>query len=507
MNPTILTPELHSPQFLAWCRDALQALVVAGYACCQLGLAMYSSHRYVILQRKRRARPAALPPRLAEADLPVVTVQLPVYNESAVVERLIDAAAALDYPADRLEIQLLDDSTDETTARAAAAITRHRARGIDLVLVRRDSRVGYKAGALANGLKSARGEFVAVFDADFVPSPDFLQRMLPHFVDPAVGLVQARWGHLNREQSMLTAAQAVMLDAHFLLEHAVRMSRGLFFNFNGTAGVWRRECIEDAGGWSYDTLTEDMDLSYRAQLRGWRFVFDAGVVVPAELPSSMRAFQSQQHRWAKGSIQTARKLLPAVFASKLPLAVKIEAFFHLTSNAAYPMLLTLGLLLLPVMLGQSVLPPAAVWALQGLVLVTGVLPVTLFLAGGQRETGARGWPLVRDTVAALVLGVGLSLNNSRAVLQGFGSEVGEFERTPKTGERCGRGVPPARLGLDVIRSGGRVELALACYFAALLLWAGVRSQWRALPFLCLLALGYLWVGWGARRKAVGPSSG
>ncbi|MEO5989131.1 MAG: cellulose synthase family protein [Candidatus Eisenbacteria bacterium] len=498
----IPAPEITLPLLAAWCRDALQALAMVLYACCQLGLAMYSSHRFVVLQRKRTARPVPLPPECIEARLPVVTVQLPIYNELAVVERLIDAAAELQYPADRFEIQVLDDSTDGTTACAAAAIARHRARGVDIVLVRRGSRVGYKAGALANGLKLARGEYLAVFDADFVPTPDFLRRLLPYFADPRVGCVQARWGHLNRGQSLLTAAQAVMLDAHFLLEHAVRMSRGLFFNFNGTAGVWRSACIRDAGGWSHDTLTEDMDLSYRAQLRGWRFVFDADVVVPAELPSDMQAFKSQQHRWAKGSIQTARKLLPAVFASDLPLAVKVEAFFHLTSNAAYPMLLLLSLLLLPVMLGRSFLSPVAVWALQGLVILTGVLPVTLFLAGGQREAGSRGWALVRDTLAALSLGVGLSLNNARAVLEGLGSQVGVFERTPKTGEKCGAGEPAARSASATIRAAGRSELALACYFGALLLWAGLSSQWRALPFLGLLALAYTWVGWGSRLRPV-----
>lgn len=499
----IPVPEITSHQLVAWCRDAVQALAVAAYACCQLGLAVYSSHRYVVLQRKRSARPAVVPPACPDANLPVVTVQLPIYNEPTVVERLIDAAAALDYPADRLEIQVLDDSTDATTSRAAAAIARHRLLGLDITHVRRDSRLGYKAGALAHGLALARGEFVAVFDADFVPGPDFLRRMMVHFADSRVGLVQARWGHLNRGRSMLTAAQAVMLDAHFLLEHVVRMSRGLFFNFNGTAGVWRRTCIEHAGGWSHATLTEDMDLSYRAQLRGWRFIFDATVVVPAELPSDMRAFKSQQHRWAKGSIQTARKLLPAVFASDLPWAVKLEAFFHLTSNAAYPLLVALSLLLLPVMLGRGMLPSAAVWALQGLVLVCGVLPVILFLAGGQREAGTRGWALVRDTLAALVLGVGLSLNNARAVLEGLGPEVGAFERTPKTGESSGHTPSNSRSAIS-LRPAGRAEQLLACYFVALLVWASVSEQWRAVPFLALLIAGYGWVGQGS--LGIGPTA-
>ncbi len=481
--------------------------MVVGYAGCQLGLAVYSSHRFLMLQRKRHVRPLALPPALAPEALPRVTVQLPVYNEPRVIERLIDATAALDYPAELLEIQVLDDSTDATSELAVKVIARHRARGIDIVHLRRDSRVGYKAGALAHGLTLATGEFVAVLDADFVPRPDFLERILPHFADPKVGMVQGRWGHLNRSESLLTAAQAVMLDAHFLLEHVVRMSRGLFFNFNGTAGVWRRSCIDDAGGWSHDTLTEDMDLSYRAQLRGWRFVFDASVVVPAELPADMQAFKAQQHRWAKGAIQTARKLLPAVFASPLPIAVKLEALFHLTSNAAYPMLLTLSLLLLPVMLGHSVLPAVAVWILQILVLVTGVLPVTLFLVGGQREAGRSGLSVMRDTLAALVLGVGLSVSNTRAVLEALGSEVGEFERTPKAGEAPAAVSPPRGAKPVTARPAGSAEIALALYFAGLVLWAGGSGQWRVVPFVLVLAMGYAWVGRGGIRSRAYPGGG
>jgi hypothetical protein len=477
-------------QLATWLGDALQALAVGLYAACQLGLTVYSSHRFGVMLRCRRARPLARAAAWDEAVLPRVTVQLPVYNEPQVIERLIDAAAALDYPADRLEIQVLDDSSDETRGLAERRVARLRAAGLDVKIVRRASREGFKAGALANGLALASGEFVAVFDADFVPAPDFLRRVLPHFRDAGVGMVQARWSHLNRGASLLTAAQAVMLDAHFLLEHAARMSRGLFFNFNGTAGLWRRACIESAGGWSSDTLTEDMDLSYRAQLAGWRFVFDADVLVPAELPGDMAAFKSQQRRWAKGSIQTARKLLPRLLSSDLPFAVKLEAFFHLTSNLAYPMLLALGLLLLPVMLGASLLPAWGVWLLQALVLLTGVLPVTLFLAEGQRQAGTRWRPLLRDTAAALVLGVGLSTNNALAVLEGMGPQVGDFERTPKTGETHAAGAPRrhARHGRMT------AELALACYFAGLLAWAGATGQWRALPFLALLITGYAWVG-------------
>ena len=476
-------------------RDWTQALAVVTYAACQLGLTVFSAHRWSLLLR-RPGRPGPSPPWLEPTSWPRVTVQLPVYNERCIVERLIDAAAALDYPADRLEIQVLDDSDDETVGHAARAVVRHRLRGVDIQHVRRSTRDGFKAGALAAGLARAKGEWIAVFDADFAPPPDFLRRMARHFSDPGVGMVQACWGHLNRDQSLLTAAQAVMLDAHFLLEHAVRMRRGLFFNFNGTAGVWRRACIEDAGGWSRDTLTEDLDLSYRAQLSGWRFVFDPSIVVPAELPADMQAFKTQQRRWTRGSIQTARKILPAVFASRLPWPVKVEAALHLTSNAAYPMLLVLGLMLLPVLLGRSLLAVPAVWALQCAVLLLGIVPVTLFLARGQSAAGRRGAVVVRDVLAALVLGVGLSVNNARAVFEGLGSQVGTFERTPKTGEvharaRARRAYPTA-YGLA-----GRGELALALYFVAVLPWLCGAHQWCALPFVVLLATGYAWVARGS----------
>ena len=481
--------------------DGLQAALVAGYAGCQAALAVYSSHRWSILLRPR-VRRSACPPAPVAGAWPRVTVQLPVYNERRVVERLIAAAARLDYPADRLELQVLDDSTDETAALAAAAVARWRAAGVDVRHLRRGRRTGFKAGALAAGLAVARGELVAVFDADFLPPPDFLRRMVPHFADPRVGMAQARWGHLNRRRSALTSAQAVMLDAHFLLEHAARMARGLFFNFNGTAGVWRRACIEDAGGWSHDTLTEDLDLSYRAQLRGWRFVFDPDVVVPAELPCDMQALMSQQRRWAKGSIQTARKLLPAVFASRLPAAVKAEAFFHLTSNVAYPLLLLVGVLLLPVMLGRSSLPPALVWALQAGIVVLGVVPVAVFLARGQREAGRPWREALAGGVAALVLGVGLSVNNARAVCEGLGRRRGDWERTPKTGD----GAPSARAPRPYAAAhgagAGRAELLLAAYFLALLAWAAAAGQYRALPFLALLAAGFAWVGGDSRAAGV-----
>ncbi len=467
------------------------------YGAVQLAMLFYAVHRAVVLVRwwRGRRRPLAAP--APPAEWPVVTVQLPVYDERRVVERLIDAVAALDYPRERLEIQVLDDSTDDTWTRAAVAVARHRARGIDVVHLRRFGRDGFKAGALAAGLTRARGSLLAVFDADFVPPADFLRRTVPHFSDPRVGMVQARWAHLNRRRSLLTAAQAALLDSHFLLEHRARMASGLFFNFNGTAGLWRRACIEDAGGWSHDTLTEDLDLSYRAQLRGWRFVFDPSVEAPAELPADMEAFKSQQRRWAKGSIQTARKVLPGLLAGPLPARVKLEAFVHLTSNLAYPLLLVLGALLLPVMLDRRMLAPPLAWFVQAGVLAFGVLPVVLFLIAGQRASGA-GWArALRDSLAALVLGMGMSVNNARAVCEALGPRLGDWERTPKSGEGGARAVAP---GYRAARSAtGRAELALALYAAGLCGLALAIRQWRTLPFVLLLLAGFLSVGWASLR--------
>jgi len=470
------------------------------YLLTQLLIIVYSSHRYLVLWRWWRLRdvPRALRPA-APGLWPHVTVQLPVFNEPEVVQRLIDAVARFEYPPDRLEIQVLDDSTDATTVIARAAAAGHRARGIDIAVHHRGTRRGFKAGALAEGLRHARGEFIAVFDADFVPPPDFLERMLPHFTHSDVGMVQARWGHLNRDRSLFTEAQAVMLDAHFVLEHEVRMRYGLFFNFNGTAGIWRRECIEDAGGWSADTLTEDLDLSYRAQLAGWRFVFEPDVVCPGELPGDIEALKSQQRRWTQGAIQTAVKMLPRVWASTASRAAKIEAVFHLTCNLTYPLLLALIALTLPVMLSA---PPTRSWLgtlVQFAVIACGVVPVMLFLVVGQWAAGGRGaWQIARGTFAAMVLGMGLSVNNARAAMRGFGRVPGDWERTPKTGDQMSR---PALARRPAPARSGWIEVGLACYCASLALIAESIGHVRALPFILLLVIAFWSVGWASRRAA------
>lgn len=474
-------------------RAWLQQFIVWLFIITQGLLLVYSIHRYATLWRWARARRRAprSTPRAPER-WPAVTVQLPLYNERLVTERLIDSVAALDYPASSLQIQVLDDSTDETSARAAVAVARHRAHGAEIEILHREHRHGYKAGALAAGLVEARGDIIVIFDADFVPDRDFLKRIIPYFDEPDVGVVQARWGHLNRDRSLLTSAQAVMLDAHFLLEHEARMGEGLFFNFNGTAGAWRRSCIESAGGWTHDTLTEDLDLSYRAQLVGWRFVSVPSIVAPAELPADVEALKSQQRRWTKGSIQTARKLLPALFRSDRPFAVKLEAVFHLTSNFAYPLLLLTGVLLLAVMTATSRTAPIVSIALDVGVILTGIVPVCAFLASGQIAGGARGWRVARDVAAVLVLGAGLSVNNAWAVLGGLRARVGDWERTPKTGDG-GRGASLTPYSSKRVWSGW-IEVLLAGYFSWLTVLAWRDGHVRSMPFLVLLLFGLSYVG-------------
>ena len=465
----------------------------------QVLLLAYSAHRLLTLHRwtlrSRHAGAAAMP----SSPLPRVTVQLPIYNERAVVERLIDAAAALDYPRDLLQVQVLDDSTDETTAHARSCVRDWQARGVGIELLHRPSRAGYKAGALAAGLERATGEILVVLDADFVPRPDFLRRIVPRFDDPHIGMVQARWTHLNRDRSTLTSAQAVMLDAHFLLEHEARMSSGLFFNFNGTAGAWRRACIEDAGGWTNDTLTEDLDLSYRAQLRGWRFVSAADIEVPAELPSNVLALKSQQRRWAKGSIQTARKILPTLLRGRLPAAVKLEAVMHLTANTAYPLLLLSGLLLPAVIAVPTSLPPAIAVALDAFAIVAGVLPVVAFLYAGQVAAGSSHPRCARDIMSALLVGAGLTVNNSLAVFGGLGPRMGDWERTPKTGESSGSAGRAAYSGRPDPATA--LELALAAVFTAVVIGAWQLGHASSVPFLLLLASGLGYVGVLSLRAA------
>ena len=473
-----------------------ESLVVGLYFATLVCLSVYGAHRaYLVYLYTRYRKVVRTPAALPDAKLPAVTVQLPIYNELYVVERLIDAVASFDYPAERLQIQVLDDSTDETRRIARRVVARWAAAGVDIQYLARPDRAGFKAGALASGLVQARGELIAIFDADFVPAPDFLRRVVPSFADPGVGMVQTRWEHLNRESSLLTRVQALFLDAHFVLEHGARHRAGCFFNFNGTAGVWRREAIETAGGWQYDTLTEDLDLSYRAQLAGWRFVFRSDVTAPAELPVEMNAFKTQQHRWAKGSVQTCLKVLPAVFRADVPIRVKVEACFHLTANVNYLLMTLLALLMVPALLVRGAFGWQTLLLVDLPLFCAATLSVANFYGLSQRELG-RGWRARLASVpAAMAVGIGLSVNNTRAVLGALRGRGGEFARTPKYG------VTPQG-DADWRHKRYRqfadrqpfVEIAFGLYYGGAVVYAVSAGLLATVPFLLLFHAGYLYTG-------------
>jgi cellulose synthase/poly-beta-1,6-N-acetylglucosamine synthase-like glycosyltransferase len=458
-------------------------------------LAVYGWHRYylvyVYLKNKDRA-PTPLPP---PTILPSVTIQLPIFNEMYVADRLIDAVCEMDYPKDLMEIQVLDDSTDETSDIAELAVRRHAARGFDIRFLHRVDRRGYKAGALEAGLGEATAPFVAIFDADFVPPRDFLMRTLPYFeTDPKIGMVQARWGHINQDYSLLTKIQAILLDAHFVLEHGGRNRNGCFFNFNGTAGVWRREAIETSGGWQHDTLTEDLDLSYRAQLRGWKFIFLPDVISPAEVPVEMNSFKSQQHRWAKGSIQTCLKLLPQILRSNQPLSVKAEAFFHLTANFNYLLMSVLSILMFPSMWVRYNMGWTEMLLIDVPLFFAATMSVGNFYVVSQRELYSDWRQRLRYLPFLMSIGIGLCVNNTRAVLEAVFGNQSEFARTPKYGiEREG----DEWVGKKYHQSVGVqpiIELALGLYFTGTVFYALANQIYGTLPFLMLFQVGFLYTG-------------
>ncbi len=457
-------------------------------------LSIYGSHRYAmayLYYRHKGNRPVPPGPLAA---LPRVTVQLPLFNEMYVAERLINSVCAIDYPRELFEVQVLDDSIDETQGIARACVERWRARGTDVVYLHRDNRSGYKAGALQAGLEVAKGEFVAVFDADFVPESDFLSRTVPFFADPKVGMVQVRWEHLNRDFSALTQAQAVFLDGHFVIEHTARNRSGRFFNFNGTAGIWRRATIADAGGWQHDTLTEDLDLSYRAQLRGWQFVYVPEVAAPAEVPVEMNAFKSQQHRWAKGSVQTAMKLLPRILKSELPRRVKTEAFFHLTANFAYLLMVLLTLLMPVCMVIRFRHGWYEVLLLDLPFFWSATMSVCSFYVVSQREIGRSRWERIKYLPFIMALGIGLCVNNARAVLEALlGYETG-FTRTPKHGVAGANKSWTQKRYRGLASAQPILELGLGAYLTFSIYFAIDKGIYFSLPFLFLFQWGFFYVG-------------
>ncbi len=472
----------------------VEVLFLATYFLVLLILSIYGSHRYVMAYLYYKYKGNLPAPKAKFQQLPPVTIQLPIYNEMYVVERLIDAVAAIEYPRNLLEIQVLDDSTDETQGIARARVETLRRAGLDIHYLHRDNRSGYKAGALQEGLRLARGELIAVFDADFVPSRDFLRRSVQYFTDEKVGMVQVRWEHLNRDSSHLTQAQAIFLDGHFVIEHTARNRSGRFFNFNGTAGVWRRTAIDGAGGWQHDTLTEDLDLSYRAQLAGWRFVYLPQVVSPAEVPVEMNAFKSQQHRWAKGSIQTARKLLPRILKSDLPREVKIEAFFHLTANFTYPLMILLTVLMPVSMVIRFKHGWYEVLLLDLPFFWTATMSVVMFYIASQREIGIPWWGRIKYLPFIMALGIGMCVNQSKAVIEAIvGYETG-FTRTPKMGVHGRDRSWLQKRYRTLLTAQPLLELALGAYLTSAIWFALDKGVYFSLPFLLLFQWGFFYVG-------------
>jgi len=473
----------------------VSSLFTTIYLCLIFLLALYGLHRCWILYLYYRYYKWAAPRRAPEMTLawPVVTVQLPVYNERYVVERLIDSICKLEYPRDLLEIQVLDDSTDDTREIVAAKVQALKAQGFTISQVHRGCRVGFKAGALEEGLTRARGEFLAIFDADFLPPADFLRKTLPYFQDPQIGMVQTRWGHLNEDHSLLTWVQSLFLDGHFLLEHTARNRSGAFFNFNGTAGIWRREAINSSGGWQHDTLTEDLDLSYRAQMNGWRFVFLPDVVCPAELPVDINAFKTQQNRWTIGAIQTARKMLPTIWRGDLPLKVKVEATFHLTACLGYLLMVAVSFLLPLSLYFRTQVHWPFMTLVERVALVATSTSIILFYAVCQRDLHADWTTRLRNLPAMISVGVGMCISNAKAVLQGLVGHRLEFYRTPKYS------VPSHDQSWKKMdyRSGSSfaalTELVFACYFLVATGVAYSSRQWGSLPFIALFCFGYTYV--------------
>ncbi len=480
------------------------SLLVVAYLASLIGLFCYGVNCYVLMMlhrrhraawaaRARAVREAFWSARSADDQLPLVTVQLPIYNEEYVVERLIKSVAALDYPRHRLEIQVLDDSTDETTRLVAALVTSYRAAGLDIHHLHRTHRVGYKAGALKEGLGVARGEFIAIFDADFTPPKDFLLQTIPHFEDDQVGMIQTRWGHINRDYSPLTQAQAIGIDGHFGVEQGARAWSGLLMNFNGTAGIWRRRAIEEAGGWLDRTLTEDLDLSYRAQLAGWKMVYLPEVVCSAELPVQLQGFKTQQRRWAKGSIQTAKHLLPQLWRSSLPLFTKVQASLHLTHYVVHPLMLSVVLFSVPLLMRGfyfSSWTPLLVTVTLLALATFGPSSLYVYALRQFRLEGRSRW---RYLPVLVCLGTGVALSNSRAVLEALVGHTSGFVRTPKFKvERQGDAWAGKRYAAVFDRT-ALVELSLGFYSLTALGLFILHWKLFVWPFMAIYTAGFFYI--------------
>ena len=476
--------------------NLFDAALLLPYFAVMIVLAIYGVHRYtmVYLYYKYKKNYSPDPPRHFD-ELPRVTVQLPIFNEQFVIDRLIEAICAMEYPREKLEIQLLDDSTDETQEVAAGIVARYAALGNPIVYIHRTNRHGYKAGALDAGLKVAKGEFVAIFDADFVPPTDWLMKVIHHFAEPEIGMVQTRWTHLNRDYSMLTQIEAILLDGHFVLEHGARVRSGDYFNFNGTAGMWRIQAISDGGGWQHDTLTEDTDLSYRSQLAGWKFKYLPEVECPSELPIEMTAFKTQQARWAKGLIQTSIKVLPLMFKSKVPRRIKVEAVYHLTANLSYPLMIVMSALLLPAMICRFYQSWFQMLLIDFPLFSASTFSIAVFYVMSERELYPKNWMKTFLYLPFLMaLGIGLTVTNTKAVMEALFGIKSAFVRTPKyrvakKGEKSQASKYRKRLVLAPW-----IELFLGCYFFLAILYTFSNHNYFTAPFLILFVIGYWYTG-------------
>ena len=432
-------------------------------------------------------------------DLPKVTIQLPMFNEYNVVERLIRAVCKINYPIDKLEIQVLDDSTDDTVTLANKIIDEYKAKGFNIKHIHRIDRTGYKAGALKAGLDVAEGEFVAIFDADFVPNADFLEETIPYFTNPEIGLVQTRWEHLNEDRSMITKAQALALDAHFCVEQQTRSNAGFFFSFNGTAGIWRKETIIDAGNWQADTLTEDLDLSYRAQLKGWKFIYLNEVTSPAELPEDINSLKIQQFRWTKGAVETAIKLIPKIIKAKLPFTVKLECYAHLTSNIVFPFIILTALLNIPVVFIKNSFEGVDNFYTLMSIFVFATVSTFIFYSYGQK-TIHTDWRKRLLLFPVFMAGsMGMAVNNSKAIFEAIIGKKTAFVRTPKTGDAK---IKIEKYKTKRISSTVIVELVLALYF---LLGIGLSIYYKeiaAIPFQLMFLSGFGSIGLLSLRHSI-----
>ena len=466
------------------------------YFAVMIALSYYGVHRYTMCYNYYKFKKNYHPdPPQHFTELPRVTVQLPIFNEQFVIDRLIEAVCAMEYPREKLDIQVLDDSTDETQQVAAAIVARYAALGHPITYIHRTNRYGYKAGALDAGLKVAKGEFVAMFDADFVPQPDWLMKVIHHFAEPEIGMVQTRWTHLNRNYSMLTRIEAILLDAHFVMEQGARSRSGEFFNFNGTAGMWRVKAIVDGGGWQHDTLTEDTDLSYRSQMAGWKFKYLPDVECPSELPIEMTAFKTQQARWAKGLIQVSIKILPVVFKSGMSRRNKWEAVQHLTANLSYPLMVIMTAFLLPAMVVRFYQGWFQMLLIDFPLFTASTLSIAVFYLMAQRELFPKTWTRTFLYLPFLMaLGIGLTVTNTKAVLEALVGIKSPFVRTPKyrvakKGEKSQAAKYRKRLVLAPW-----IELGIGTYFFLAILYTFSNHNYFTAPFLILFVIGYWYTG-------------